>query len=251
MLTAKKFDPTVILKDQCLQDTNLLITGAGSGLGAALAFAAASYGALVVLSGRNKKNLELVYDKIVDKGYQEPIILQCDLKNLSPESSADFYQVLSEHVDRLDGIVFNAAMFNGLQPLLQQQPLEFLETLHVNLVSPLLLMQSLSGLLKGATSASIVFTGDDINSVSKAYWGGYGVSKIALEGLAAIAADELENSSIRVNVVYPGVVQTNLRNRAYHAEDPRQLKSPEDSVAMFIYLLSAQSESITACKFSE
>ena len=76
----------------------------------------------------------------------------------------------------------------------------------------------------------------------KAYWGAYAVSKYALEGLAKLLADELENtSSIRFNILNPGGTRTTMRAAAYPGEDPNTLKTAEDLMPLYLYLMGDDS----------
>lgn len=86
----------------------------------------------------------------------------------------------------------------------------------MNLNAPFLLCRVLLPVLQKSEHASIVFTSDSMVRTPKAYSGAYGVSKIALEGLAKILADELESQQkIRVNTLIPGVTDSPLRKNCF------------------------------------
>ena len=59
-----------------------------------------------------------------------------------------------------------------------------------------------------------------------AYWGPYAVSKAGLEALAKTYAHELEDTSVRVNLVNPGPIRTAMRAKAFPGEDPKTLPAP-------------------------
>jgi NAD(P)-dependent dehydrogenase (short-subunit alcohol dehydrogenase family) len=94
-------------------------------------------------------------------------------------------------------------------------------------------------LLRQSADASIVFTTSTVGHVGRAYWGAYAVSKFGLEGLTAVLADELANTPIRVNMVNPGATRTNMRARAFPAEDAQTLVPPESVTLPYLYLLGA------------
>ncbi|HAK51323.1 MAG TPA: YciK family oxidoreductase, partial [Gammaproteobacteria bacterium] len=76
----------------------------------------------------------------------------------------------------------------------------------------------------------------------RAYWGPYSVSKYAMEGFALLLADELDNTSdIRVNIVNPGATRTSMRAEAYPNEDPLTLKTPEDLMPLYVYMMGPDS----------
>ena len=72
-----------------------------------------------------------------------------------------------------------------------------------------------------------------------AYWGAYGASKAALEMLVGIYAAETAKTEVRVNLLSPGVVRTNMRAQAFPGEDPQSLPPPEAVTDLFVELASA------------
>jgi len=119
---------------------------------------------------------------------------------------------------------------------------EWGHTLNVNLNAPFLLNRVLLPVLNKSRHASIVFTSDSSARKASAYSGAYGVSKIALEGLAKILAEEHESANkIRVNTLIPGPVDSPLRKRAYPAEDKEKLQTMQSLAPVYLYLFSSQS----------
>ena len=96
-----------------------------------------------------------------------------------------------------------------------------------------------------STQARILFTLDDQELVSRAYWGAYGVAKAGLRNLAAISAQEFESSAVEVNCIKPGPTQTKLRANLYMGKDPASLKSAADLMPGYLYLLGGQRGFIT------
>jgi NAD(P)-dependent dehydrogenase (short-subunit alcohol dehydrogenase family) len=98
--------------------------------------------------------------------------------------------------------------------------------------------------------ASVIFTSSGVGRRGKAYWGAYAVSKFGIEGLNQVLADELENKpGIRVNAVNPGPTRTAMRAAAYPAEDPMRLKTPEDILGVYLYLLGPESRGTSGASF--
>lgn len=208
---------------------SVLITGAGDGLGAALARACAGAGAEVVLLGRTVRKLEAVYDDIVEAGGPEPAIYPLDLEGATPEDYAELGKLVGESLGRLDALVHNAAMLGAQTPLEQYPPLEWARVLQVNLTGPLLLTQACLPLLRAGCSPAIVFVGDERRS---AYWGAYGTSKAALGAMADILADELDGeAAVAVHCIRPGDMQTGFRARAFPGALPDEAPLPEDALA--------------------
>jgi NAD(P)-dependent dehydrogenase (short-subunit alcohol dehydrogenase family) len=101
-------------------------------------------------------------------------------------------------------------------------------------------------LLGKSKDASIVFTSADVGRQGRAYWGAYGVTCFAVEGMMQILAAELEaNTAIRVNSLDPGPVKTAMRTRAYPGEDAGRLVEPESIMATYLYLMGPDSRGVT------
>jgi len=122
--------------------------------------------------------------------------------------------------------------------------------LHVNLTAPFILCRCLLPLLLQSEDASVIFTSSGVGRRGKAYWGAYAVSKFGVEGLSQVLADELENKpGLRVNVVNPGATRTAMRAAAYPAEDPEKLKTPEEILGVYLYLLGSESRGVNGESF--
>ena len=229
-----------------LNDRIILVTGAGAGIGRACAQRLAGHGATVILLGRNLHALEKLYDEIEQSGYPQPAIYPMNLEGAAPKDYADLAQIIEKEFGRLDGLLHNAAAFEGLTPINHFNIERWYGILQVNLSAPFMLTQAVLGLMNRASDASIVFTADKVSDAGKAYWGAYAVAKGATQTLMKVLADELEaNTPIRVNSVYPGPVRTKLRLKAYPAADTAQWAEPENITDAYVYLLGPDSIGIT------
>ena len=124
------------------------------------------------------------------------------------------------------------------------------EVMQVNVNAELMLTQALLPLLEAAPSASIVFTSSGVGRKGRAHWGAYAVSKFATEGMMQVLADELENiSAVRVNSLNPGATRTKMRAAAYPGEDPDTLKTPEDLMPIYLFLMGEDSTGVTGEAF--
>ena len=234
-----------------LKDRLVLITGAGGGIGGALALACAAHGARTVLLGRTVKKLEAVYDAIERIAPDSAAILPCDLAR----GGLDQYEALAEAVakeyGRIDGLVHAATILGVLSPLELYPTEQWDRSLRVNLYAPYLLTRACVPLLKKSRDASVVFTTADVGRRGRAYWGAYGIAQFALEGMAQIWADELEgNTAVRVNTIDPGKVATDFHAQAYPAVDKTTLAAPAQVVNTYLYLLGADSAGITGRAFN-
>jgi NAD(P)-dependent dehydrogenase (short-subunit alcohol dehydrogenase family) len=232
--------------EDLLADRVILVTGAATGIGRAAALVFAQHGATLVLLDRQDKALEQTYDAIEQAGGAQPAIIALDLAKASLEHYQALQQQLEQELGRLDGLLHNAAELGELAPLELYNLELWSKVFTVNVHAPLLLTRACLPLLRKSQDASIIFTTADVGRKGRAYWGAYGVTCFALEGLMQILAEELEaNTNIRVNSLDPGPVQTAMRTRAYPAENRAALPEPAAIMAQYLYLMGPDSKGIT------
>ena len=223
----------------------ILITGAGGGLGRALAVESARAGASVILSGRNAAKLDLVYDEIEKLGGPQPAIAALDLAAATAADYDNLAKIIDGEFGKLDGLVHCAALLGDRTPLEQYDVPTWCKVLHVNLTAPFILTQVLLPNLRKSADASIIFVSSGVVTNQRPYWGAYAVSKSGLESVRSMLSQELEGEpNIRVNSVNPGRMHTAMRSAAYPAEDPNTLPAPVSVSGTFLYLLSALSRGI-------
>lgn len=227
--------------DNTLSDKIILITGASDGIGKATAIDCARQGATVIIHGKTTPKLERLYDEIVDAGYTEPVIYPLDLEKLSPQDCETLNETLGKEFGRLDALFINAGWLGASSPVQQYDTELWHRVMQINLNAAFMLTQSCMPLLNHDDGSSIVFTLDEKSS---AYWGAYGVAKAGLMAFMKILADELESSPISVKGLLPGAVKTNLRTRAFPAEDASSLSTPDEVGHASCFLLSPESELI-------
>jgi len=228
-----------------LQGRAILITGAGSGLGRALALGCARAGASVILSGRNGAKLDRVYDEIEAMGAPQPAIAVLDLAVATAVDYDRLARAIDEEFGKLDGLVHAAGLLGDRTPLEQYDVPTWCKVLHVNLTAPFILTQVLLAALRKSEDASIIFVSSGVVKQPRPFWGAYAVSKTGLESVRSMLSEELEGEpNIRVNSVNPGRMRTAMRAAAYPAEDPNTVPPAESVSGAFLYLLSAHGRGI-------
>ena len=234
-----------------LKERIILVTGAGNGIGAAVAKSYAQYGATVILLDKVIRNLEQVYDAIESAAGIQPAIYPMNLEGASEKDYLDLAATIEKEFGRLDGLLHNAAMLGALIPIAHFDSELWYKILQVNLNAPFLMTSACLKLLTQSKDASILFSSDSAGRRGKAYWGAYGISKAASENLMQVLADETEaNTPIRVNSLDPGPVATALRSLAYPGENPERIARPEDVVAPHLYLMGPDSKGVTGKQFN-
>ncbi len=228
-----------------LTNKTILITGAGSGIGKAVALDCAKAGATVILLGKDQTKLEAVYDEIVTLNAPQPAIYPLNLLSATDHDYTAMHDILSEEFDQIDGLIHQAGILGTSTPVANYTLLQWQNVFQVNLTSAFMLAKTLHPLLKQAPHASILFTTSSTAQTGKAYWSAYSASKAGLENLAQSLVFEYDKTThIRVNCIEPGAINTPFRAFAFPAEDPNTLKTPSDISGTFAYLMSDNSKEI-------
>ncbi len=229
---------------QVLENKVILVTGAGDGIGRIAALTYARYGATVILLGKTVSKLEAVYDEIIKEGGAEPAIVPLDLKGATPANYRDMATTIQREFGQLDGVLHNAGLLGVLSPFEHINLASWQDIMQINVTGAMLMTQALMPVLKLAPAASIIFTSSGVGRTGRAYWGPYAVSKFATEGLMQVMADEYADSSVRVNCINPGATRTAMRARAYPGEDPMTLKTADDLMWLYLYLMADDSKAV-------
>src|ERR1700760_4483119 len=175
-----------------LKERIILITGATSGFGRALALECAKSGATVILCGRNPAKLNAIYDEIVASGAPDPAMAVLDLAAATAADYDSLADTIGKEFGKLDGLVHAAALLGDRTPLEQYDVPTWCKVLHVNLTAPFILTQVLLPNLRKSPDASIIFVSSSVALRPRAYWGAYAVSKAGLESLRGMLGEELE-----------------------------------------------------------
>ena len=237
-----------------LEGKHIIVTGAGRGIGRAIAVSAASSGAIVGLNYRpGSTGIEQTASAIVDAGGRQPILLEFDATE-SEAILAGIEQFLKS-VPRIDGWVNNAAEnHSGLLPILEEDEIQ--RQLDSAILGPILCCRAIIPRLLEQRGGSIVNIG---SAVTHRFTRGQSVYAAAKGGLLAFSralACEYGRKGIRVNCVQPGPVDTGMlkpmRNMAddeIHRRIPLgRLITPEEVARAVVFLLSDLSAGITgAC----
>jgi NAD(P)-dependent dehydrogenase (short-subunit alcohol dehydrogenase family) len=226
------------------KDRVVLVTGATSGIGRAVAMDLVKAGATVIAHGRNAKALEELYQELRQLG-TEPVVAELDLER----AQGDAYQQLTAQIEsrygRLDGLLHNAGMLGDMSPVEHYDIGLWQRVMHVNFNAAFILTRCMLPLLRESQDASLLFTTSGVGNRGRAYWGAYCTSKFATEGFSQILNDELEHTSVRVNCINPGATRTKMRARAYPAEDPSTLRTPAQITSAYLYLLGPDSAGVS------
>lgn len=187
-----------------------VVTGASSGIGAAIARALAQPGATLVLHGRNEAALATVADDVRAAG-AEALVRTADLAHEDAVRT-----LVAELPERIDLLVHSAGVARlGRIDALSADDLDVQWT--VNVRAPALLTREALPRLRAARGL-VVFVNSGAGQRAKAGWGGYAVSKFGLRALADALREEEADSGVRVTSVYPGRVATPMQRSVREQE---------------------------------
>ena len=210
-----------------------LITGASRGIGAAVAKRFAAEGAHVILTARTVGGLEETDDAIKALGGTSSLV-PLDLRDFDKIDSlaAELYK----RYGKLDILVGNAGVLGDLTPVTHASDAMWQQVMDVNVTANFRLIRAMDPLLKQSKAGRAMFVTSGVaqRKTPTPFWGAYAVSKVALETLVLTYAAESANSTLRVNLIDPGVVRTKMRANAMPGEDPKTIPAPESITDCFI-----------------
>lgn len=212
-----------------------LITGASRGLGLETARFFARRGMPLILTARGDKALRNAADELSQQTHV--LTLAGDVADRS--HAERLVRLGLERFGRIDVLVNNASSI-GLSPMptLEAYPLEaFEEVFRVNVAAPLHLIQLVLPSMRQRGQGVIVNVTSDAAVQAYPTWGGYGASKAALEQLSRVLAEELDGSGVRVYVLDPGDMNTQMHREAEPGVDLSDLPGPEESAPAVLRLV--------------
>lgn len=224
----------------------ILVTGASSGIGQAIAIECANRGAKIVLNGRNLERLKSTFSELSGSGH---LILEGDL------TIPEIIKNIVSEIPCIDGMVLCAGKAITL-------PVQFCSEEHIydlfrlNFVSTVEIVRLLYKKKKIRNGGSIIFM-DSVGGVTIFSPGGaiYGATKAALNSYMKFCAREFASRKIRVNCICPGMIDTPLIHRGTLTEEQLQQDAkrylcgrygiPADVAYGAVYLLSDASSWVT------
>jgi NAD(P)-dependent dehydrogenase (short-subunit alcohol dehydrogenase family) len=229
-----------------LAGKQILVTGASSGIGRAIAIECSKLGAKVIVTGRNVEDLKKTYLELEG---DENFAIPADLTNTSNLDS------LVAQLPLLDGVVHSAGVsYPTPFPFVNAEKIN--QTFSVNFNAPVLLNLALLKQKKINRKASIVFI-SSISGVHISSPGGsvYSASKAAINGIMKGMAIDLAGKSIRVNSINPGMVETDILLGSGLTEEQlldekkkyplKRFGLPSEIAYAVVYLLSDASQWVT------
>jgi NAD(P)-dependent dehydrogenase (short-subunit alcohol dehydrogenase family) len=235
-----------------LDGRSVIVTGGGTGIGAACASRLAADGAAVTICGRTEDRLVKVVERITgDGGKAQHVVADVTVED-------DVARLVAAAVTfggGLHGVVANAGGGGGMGPYHLQDTTEFIRVLHLNVLGTMLCVKHSVPHMVAAGGGSFVGMSSLAGHVTHLWFGAYTVSKAGIEAMMRNAADEYGPVNVRFNTIRPGFIATEIMEGiprdgevwdSYIAQTPLgDVGQPEDVANLARFLISDESRWIT------
>ena len=234
-------DATSMNPTQPLAGQVAMITGAGRGIGAAIAQSLVKLGAIAVLCGRTRATLDSAAKAIAQSGGKAEV-LPCDVSSLESVEAAA--KRIESSFGRVDVLVNNAGIGGFSTPLHQLSPDAWDEILNTNLRGVYYTIRAIAPMMIHARSGHIINISSLAGKNALPNGAAYAASKWGLNGLSYSVAEELRGHNIRLSVICPGSTNTDLS--PHEGKDPKKMLQPEDVAHAVVMLVTQSSQSFVS-----
>lgn len=219
---------------QRLRDQVAIVTGASRGIGRAISVALGAERAAVVLAARDVDALERTRAAVEDSGGRATVVVT---ELTEEESTKRLVASTVEAYGRLDILVNNAGVTHSA-PVGETSTEAWDQCMAVNARGAFILCREALPVLKRASAAHIVNIASVVGIKGYALQSAYTASKHALRGMSISLAEELQGSSVRVHVLCPGGVETEMVGRVRPDIKKDELIRPEEIAEVVMYLVT-------------
>lgn len=246
-----------------LEGMAVLVTGGGTGIGAACALRMAQDGAAVTICGRTESKLEDAASRIEAAAAATGKGGSVQLTSGDVTNEDDVQRIMAkaaEPTGELDGVVANAGGGGGMGPYHVQDTDEFIRVLHLNVLGTMLCVKHSVPYMVKAGGGSFVGMSSIAGQVTHPYFGAYCVGKAGIEQMMMNAADEFGPSHIRFNSIRPGFIATEIMEgvpresdvyTSYIENTPMDgVGESEDVAHLARYLIGQESRWVTGCSIN-
>ena len=228
------------MTNQSYRDRVAIITGSGSGIGKATALALAQEGMKIVLCGRTVSKLEETA-KLVEEAGGKALIVSGDLRDESY-----IIRIVDETMEafgRIDVLINNAGV-SLAKPVVDCTAEEFDQNMDTNMKAPFLLCKYSIPHMRKSDCGTIINIASVVGHKGYVNQSLYGASKHAITGFTKVLAKEVQEDGIRVHLLSPGGVYTEMVANVRPDLDPTYLIKPVDIADIILFLLKSRGNAV-------
>jgi len=217
-----------------------IVTGASRGIGRAISIALAQESATVVLAARSTEKLQEVAGKVTKAGGKPEIVVT---ELTEEESIKNLVKTTNEKFSRLDILINNAGVTHSAK-LEQTSTEDWQRCISINARAPFILCREALPLLKKSQAGYIVNIASVVGVKGYPLQSAYTSSKHALRGMTISLAEELKGSNIRVHLLCPGGVDTDMVGSVRPDIPKKDLIKPEEIAELALYLVTHKGNAV-------
>jgi len=217
-----------------------IVTGASRGIGRAICVALAQEAATVVLAARSIQKLQETADQVTKAGGKADIVLT---ELTEEESIKNLVKTTTEKFSRLDILVNNAGVTHSAK-LEETATEDWQRCIEINARAPFILCREALPLLSKAEAGYIINIASVVGVKGYPLQSAYTSSKHALRGMTISLAEELRGSNIRVHLLCPGGVDTDLVQKVRPDIKKDELMQPEEIAELVLYLVTHKGNAV-------
>ena len=217
-----------------------IVTGASRGIGRAISIALAQENATIVLAARSIRDLQHTTELVTQAGGIAHIV---HVELTEEDSIRNLVKVTGEKLGRLDILINNAGITHSAE-LEQTSTEDWQRCISINARAPFILCREALPLLKKSPGASIVNISSVVGIKGYPLQSAYTASKHALRGMTISLAEELRSSEIRVHLICPGGVDTDMVDRVRPDIAKDELIKPEEIAELVLYLVTHKGNAV-------
>jgi 3-oxoacyl-[acyl-carrier protein] reductase len=217
-----------------------IVTGASRGIGRAISVALAQETATIVLAARSIQQLQITAEQVTKAGGQARIV---HVELTEEKSIRNLIQVTGEKLGRLDILVNNAGVTHSAE-LGQTSTEDWQRCISINATAPFILCREALPLLKKSQAAYIINIASVVGVKGYPLQSAYTASKHALRGMTMSLAEELRGSDIRVHLLCPGGVDTDMVDSVRPDIAKDELIKPEEIAELALYLVTHKGNAV-------
>jgi len=217
-----------------------IVTGASRGIGRAISIALAKETATVVLAARSIEKLQQTADEITKAGGNAEIVVT---ELTVEESIKNLVKTTNEKFNRLDILVNNAGVTHSAK-LVHTETEDWQRCMNINARAPFILCREALPLLKKSESAYIINIASVVGVKGYPLQSAYTSSKHALRGMTISLAEELKGSNIRVHLLCPGGVDTDMVGSVRPDIPKDDLIKPDEIAELVLYLVTHKGNAV-------